>query len=95
MLISGNDRMSRIATCLGAAHHFLLSEPEAIRIVEAQLHGIATHWRAVCEEATLAEADRNLFWGRQFLNPFAFTGLDGKAASLKSLADEIWKSEAR
>ncbi|TSD82751.1 type II toxin-antitoxin system HipA family toxin [Mycobacterium sp. KBS0706] len=89
MLISGNNRMSRIASCLDAARHFLLSEPEAIRIVEDQLRCIASHWQSVCEEAAFGDADRNLFWGRQFLNPFAFTALEGDATKLKALADDI------
>jgi serine/threonine-protein kinase HipA len=89
MLISGNNRMSRIASCLEAAHHFLLSEAEAMLIAEAQLRCIGENWPGVCEEAALGETDRNLFWGRQFLNPFAFTALEGEAAGLKVLADDI------
>ena len=89
MLISGNNRMSRIASCLEAAHHFLLSEAEAIAVTEAQLRCIGENWQSVCEEAGFSEADRNLFWGRQFLNPFAFTELKGDAARLEALADEI------
>ena len=89
MLISGNNRMSRIASCLEAAPHFLLSEAEAIAIAEAQLRCIGESWPGVCEETGFSEADRNLFWGRQFLNPFAFTALQGDAARLKVLADEI------
>ena len=58
-------------------------------IVEAQLRCIGENWPGVCEEAEFGEADRNLFWGRQFLNPFAFTALEGDAASLKALADDI------
>jgi serine/threonine-protein kinase HipA len=89
MLISGGDRMSRIASCLEAAHHFLLSEGEAIAIAEAQLKCIGDNWSAVCEEAGLSDADRNLFWGRQFLNPFAFTALEGDAAKLVALAEDL------
>lgn len=94
MLISGNNRMSRIASCLEAAHHFLLSEHEAIAIAEAQLRCIGENWSRVCEEAMLGEADRNLFWGRQFLNPYAFTALEGEAAVLKAFADDIRGGEA-
>jgi serine/threonine-protein kinase HipA len=32
MLISGENRMSRITTCLKAAHHFLLSEKMALKL---------------------------------------------------------------
>jgi serine/threonine-protein kinase HipA len=89
MLISGNNRMSRIASCLEAAHHFLLSAPDAIAMVEGQLRCIAENWPRVSAEAALSEADRNLFWGRQFLNPYAFTALEGNADALRTLADDF------
>jgi serine/threonine-protein kinase HipA len=81
--------MSRIASCIEAAHHFLLSEPQAIALVQVQLTCIGDHWAAVRDEAALGEADRNLFCGRQFLNPYAFTALEGTAAGLKTVADDI------
>lgn len=86
MLISGNDRMSRLESCLQAAHHFLLAVPEAIALMEEQLTCIGANWPLVCEEAGLGEIDRNLLWGRAFLNPYAFTALEGEAAGLKGLA---------
>jgi serine/threonine-protein kinase HipA len=89
MLISGENRMSRVSSCLEAAHHFLLSREEALTIVAHQLSVIGEHWRGVCEEAKLSETDQTLLWGRQFLNRFAFDDLDGDAASLKTLADDI------
>lgn len=89
MLIHGDDRMSRIGSCLNAAHHFLLSEKQAIEMIEAQMRVVAAHWDDVCAEANLSEVDRNLFWGRQFFNPYAFADLEGEAASLKQLADEL------
>jgi serine/threonine-protein kinase HipA len=92
MLISGNNRMSRIASCLEAAHHFLLSAPQAVAIVESQLRCIAENWPRVSEEAALSGTDRNLFWGRQFLNPYAFTALEGTADALRALADELRNS---
>jgi hypothetical protein len=51
MLIRGQNRMSRIASCLEAAHHFLLPRVEALAIVEAQLRCIGENWDAVCTEA--------------------------------------------
>lgn len=89
MLISGSDRMSQVASCLEAAHHFLISRDQALAIVEAQLRAIGENWLAVCDEAALNQADRNFFWGRQFLNPFAFMGLGGDAAAIVALADEV------
>ena len=76
MLISGYNRMSRIADCVDAAHHFLLSREEALAIATHQKNVIETNWKGVCDEAGLSEADRNLFWGRQFLNPYAFEELE-------------------
>lgn len=92
MLITENDRFSRISTCLDAAHHFLLSGADAIEIVEKQLQCIGENWRLVCDEAEFTETDRNLFWGRQFLNPYAFTALGENASALGALADELSKS---
>jgi len=87
MLIAGDDRMSRIWSCLNASSHFLLSREQAIAIVEHQLTSIIDHWNAVCAEASLTDTDRSLLWGRQFLNPYAFENLDGDAAHLKAIAD--------
>lgn len=91
MLISEDNRMSRIAACLDAAHHFLLPEKEALGIVEAQLRCIGQHWALVCDEAALSLTERNFFWGRQLLNPYAFTSLEGQAAKLEKLANEVRK----
>ena len=88
MLITQQDRLSRISTCLGAARHFLLSREEALGIVEQQLTTLIAHWDSVCDEAALSPVDRAFLWGRQFLNPFAFEDLTGDAARIKALADE-------
>jgi serine/threonine-protein kinase HipA len=87
MLIHGDDRMSRLSTCLDAAQIFLLSEEEALAIVAGQIEGIAGNWGEACGEAGLSEIDRNLLWGRQFLNPFAFYDLEGDRAFLKDMAE--------
>lgn len=92
MLITDNNRLSRIATCLETAHHFLLSEKEVIEIVERQLRTISRNWASVCDEAKLSPTERNLFWGRQFLNPYAFTALEGEAAALATLGNELIRS---
>jgi len=92
MLIAENNRLSRIATCLEAAHHFLLSEKDVIEIVEGQLRTIKKNWSSVCDEAKLSPTERNFFWGRQFLNPYAFTALEGEAAVLAMLANEPSRS---
>ena len=71
MLISGDNRMSQLKSCLEAARHFLLSDEDA-RAICARLKGaIENHWDAVCEAAELSEVDKALFWKRQFLNPYA------------------------
>jgi serine/threonine-protein kinase HipA len=61
-----------MATCVSAASSFLLTEEDAISIINHQVGVIEREWRATCEEAALSEVDRTLFWRRQFLNPFAF-----------------------
>ena len=86
MLISRDNRMSKLSSCLDAATVFLLSENDARTIVEHQLNAIRAFWREVCDEAGLGEIDRRLLWGRQFLNPFASDDLRGDRAYLKDLA---------
>jgi len=89
MLISGENRLSRISSCLETAHNFLLSHEEALSIVVHQISVIGENWSRVCAAAELSETDRNLFQGRQFLNPFAFDDLADDAAHVKSLANEV------
>ncbi len=71
MLISGSNNLSKIKTCLESAHNFLLAKEDAIEIFEHQRSVIEQNWDAVCDEANLSEVDKNLFWRRQFLNPFS------------------------
>lgn len=72
MLIHGGDRSSHLSTCIAAASSFLLAREEAIAIINHQVNVIENEWQAICDEASLSEVDRALFWRRQFLNPFAF-----------------------
>lgn len=71
MLISGNNNLSQLKTCLEAANHFLLSHSDARTVFGQLTENIEQHWDAVCEEAELSEVDKKLFWGRQFLNPYS------------------------
>lgn len=75
MLISGNNRLSRLSSCFDAANHFLLSEDDARAISDHQISIVERHWDEVCGEAELSEVDRKLFWRRQFLNPYSIEGL--------------------
>lgn len=72
MLISGDNRLSKLKSCLDAAPHFQLSEEKAKTIFEKQREAIEANWDKVCDEAKLNTVDRNLLWERQFLNAFAF-----------------------
>lgn len=71
MLISGGNNLSRLGSCLEAAHHFLLDADDARAIFAHLTATIEAHWEAVCEQAELSEVDKRLLWGRQFLNPYA------------------------
>ena len=82
MLIMGNDRLSRLATCLRAAPNFLLNETDAAAIIEAQVMTIRDAWPRLREEAELSPIDQAAMWGRQILNPFAFEGLPTRLAHL-------------
>ena len=73
MLISGNNNLSQLKTCLETAHNFQLSKDDALLIFEKQKSVIEEKWNYVCDEAKLSEIDRKLLWGRQFLNAFSTT----------------------
>lgn len=72
MFITGQNRMSTLANCRQAASSFLLSQEEADSIIEHQVEVIKTHWELVCDEAKLTQVDREMLWGRSFLNPYCF-----------------------
>jgi len=72
MLISGNNRLSQLKTCIATAHNFLLSEAKVRAIFDKQQKIIEESWDSICNEAMLNEVDRNILWRRQFLNPFTF-----------------------
>lgn len=76
MLLLGSNRFSQLHVCVKAAHHFHISENEARAVIEHQKSVIEDNWDSVCDEAQLSKVDRTLFWHRQFLNPYAFEGLD-------------------
>lgn len=71
MLISGNNNLSQLKSCLETAHNFLLSEKDAHCVFDKITCAIETHWDAVCDEAALSEVEKNSLWGRQFLNKFS------------------------
>ena len=71
MLISGDNNLSQLKTCLETTHNFMLSEAEARDIFERQIALIEQYWNEVCEEAEISEIDQKLLWKRQFLNPFS------------------------
>jgi serine/threonine-protein kinase HipA len=71
MLISGDNNLSQLKTCLETAHNFLLSKEEAREIFGNLAATIEHHWETVCEEAELNEVDKKLLWRRQFLNPYS------------------------
>jgi serine/threonine-protein kinase HipA len=72
MKISVENNLSQLKSCLEAAHHFLLSDEDALSISSHIKNVIRKYWDSVCEEAQLSEIDKKRLWKRQFLNPFAF-----------------------
>lgn len=67
-------RMSQLAGCVRAASTYLLDEAEAREIIDRQIAVIESEWDDVCAAGRLTEVDRDYFWRRQFLNPYALEG---------------------
>ena len=73
-------RMSQLAGCVERASTFMLTESEARELIDHQIEVIEHGWPEVCDLAQMTEVDRALFWGRQFLNPYAFYGYSAAPA---------------
>lgn len=86
MKIHGEDNLSQLAVCLRAAGAFLLSDAQAREIITGQVRAIRTAWTGICEDAGLTEIERQYFWRRQVLNPFAFVNAPPDIAALEPQA---------
>jgi serine/threonine-protein kinase HipA len=75
-MIIGADgfRMSQLAGCVERASTYMLTQNEARALIDQQVEAIRSGWDEVCERARMTEVERSFFWGRQFLNPYAFEG---------------------
>ncbi|MEN8236771.1 MAG: type II toxin-antitoxin system HipA family toxin [Pseudomonadota bacterium] len=89
MLIEGNNRMSKISSCLDAAYIYFLSEKDALAIVAQQLNAIAENWQLVCQQADLTDVDKKFMLGRQLLNSYAFDDLQGERNYLQDIANSV------
>lgn len=68
------DRLSQVARCVTHAGHYHLTTRQAKEIVDQQVATIRSDWDEVCDIAGTSRVDRELLWGRQFLNPYALEG---------------------
>ena len=68
------DRLSQAARCVAHAGHYHLTAHQAREIVDQQVATIHAHWDEVCDIAGTSRVDKELLWGRQFLNPYALEG---------------------
>ncbi len=82
MLITGNNRMSRLSTCIEAAPHFLIDPKSAEKIIAAQVETLQSAWPEVCAEADLPPLERKLLADHIFLNPFIFEGTPERLSAL-------------
>lgn len=64
-------RASQVAGCVEHAFTYHLTEHEARGIVDRQIDAINTQWNEVCDLAKMTPFERDYFWHRQFLNPYA------------------------
>lgn len=84
MLIAGEDRMSRLATCIEASSHFQLNAGTAERLIADQIDVLRSAWPEVAEEARLNQVERRLL-RRIFLHPFIFEGAPHRLQKISNL----------
>jgi serine/threonine-protein kinase HipA len=85
MLIVGEDRRSRLATCLDAAPSFMLDAAIAEKMIARQIRALRAAWDEVMEEAALSEVERRLLRQRIFLNSYIFEGAPPRLQALQSV----------
>lgn len=74
--INGAERRSQLAACLATSANFLIRDDEAVDIMRSQISCVRDNWVRVCDDASLTQTDRDFFWRRQFLNAYAFEGME-------------------
>ena len=83
MLIVGEDRRSRLATCVDAAPSFQLDAKAAESLIARQIRAVRSSWEQVAVEAQLSAVDRALLSQRIFLNPFIFEGASPRLQAMQ------------
>jgi serine/threonine-protein kinase HipA len=75
-MMIGRDgfRTSQLAGCVERSATYMLTEADARELIDHQVDVIRGAWKEVCDLAKMTDFDRSFFWGRQFLNPYAFEG---------------------
>jgi serine/threonine-protein kinase HipA len=84
MLIVGEDRMSKLSTCLDAAPSFQLDAATAETLIARQIRALRAAWDKVATEAKLSGVERALLEQRIFLNPFIFEGAPPRLQALQA-----------
>ncbi len=76
LMAIGRDgwRSSQVAGCVERADVYHLTPADARQIVDHQIEVIEREWSDVCDLARLAGGEREYFWHRQYLNPYALEG---------------------
>jgi len=82
MLIAGDNRMSKLSSCIEAAPHFLLGPDSAEQIIAGQINALHDTWSEACAEANLNPVERRLLSDHMFLNPYIFEGAPESLAIL-------------
>lgn len=66
-------RASKFSVCENAAHIYGLTRAQARDIIDHQVTAVRENWNEVCDLAWLTRAESRALFGRQILNPYAFT----------------------
>jgi serine/threonine-protein kinase HipA len=83
MLIVGDDRRSRLATCIDAAPAFQIDAATAENLIARQIRALRSSWDEIMAEAKVSEIERALLGQRIFLNPFIFEGAPPRLQALQ------------
>lgn len=71
----GDDRTSSLDVIVSAAADYRLERSEARSIAVSIVEAIRQHWADAADIAELTQVQRDLMWGRMFLNPGSVRGV--------------------
>ena len=71
-IVDADQRASQVRLARAVAPAFHLDASEAAQIIDRVEHAVRSGWDEACDEMRLTALERDVLWGREFVNPYCF-----------------------